>query len=180
VMNAQLKGKRFPEDGSAPVEVEVRSASLGASGDKLLIALKVKAHERKSWFGFGASADVNIWGKPTLDPKTQVLRLTEISLDVNSQAAFGLLGTAARAALPYLQQALAENAVIDLTPFLADAKKKIGASLAEFRQARDGVEVNTAIDDLRLTGIAFDSDHLRVIAEANGTAKVAVTALPRL
>jgi len=180
VLNAQLKGHRYPERGNAPVEVEVRGASLAAAGDKLLIALKVKAIEKKSWFGFGASADVNIWGKPVLDPKTQMLRLTEVALDVDSEAAYGLLGTAARAALPYLQQALADNAVINLTPFLADTKKKISAALAHFRQNREGVEVNAAIDDLRLTGIAFDSTTLRVIAEANGTAKVEVTALPRL
>jgi hypothetical protein len=179
-LNAQLKGHSYPEGGDSSVEVEVREASLAAAGDRLLISLKVKANERKSWFGFGGNAKVDIWGKPTLDPKTQVLRLTDVSLDVNSEAAFGLLGTAARAALPYLQQALADNAVIDLTPFLADTRKKIGAALADFRQARDGVEVNAAIDDLRLTGIAFDSDTLRVIAEANGTATVAVTELPRL
>jgi hypothetical protein len=180
VLNAQLKGHRYPEGGNAPVEVEVRSASLAAAGDRLLIALKVKAIERKSWFGFGASADVNIWGKPVLDPKTQVLRLTDVALDVDSEAAFGLLGTAARAALPYLQQALADNAVIDLTPFLADAKKKIGTALAQFRNTREGVEVDAAINDLRLTGIAFDSTTLRAVAEANGTARVAVTALPGL
>ena len=179
-LDAQLKGHRYPESGETPVEVEIRSASLAAAGDRLLIALKVKAIEKKSWFGFGASADVNIWGKPVLDPKTQVLRLTEVALDVNSEAAYGLLGTAARAALPYLQQALADNAVIDLTPFLADARKNIGASLEKFRNAREGVDVVAQIDDLRLTGIAFDSTTLRVIAEANGTAKVAVTALPRL
>ena len=180
VLNAQLKGHRYPEGGGAAVEVEIQSASLAAAGDKLLIALKVKAIEKKSWFGFGASANVNIWGKPVLDQKTQVLRLTDIALDVDSEAAYGLLGTAARAALPYLQQGLADNAVIDLTPFLADAKKKIGASLAQFRKTREGVEVEASIDDLRLTGIAFDSTTLRAIAEANGTAKVAVTALPRL
>jgi hypothetical protein len=180
VLNAQLKGHRYPEGGSAAVEVEIQSASLAAAGDRLLIALKVKAIEKKSWFGLGATAKVNIWGKPVLDQKTQVLRLTEIALDVDSEAAYGLLGTAARAALPYLQQGLADNAVIDLTPFLADAKKRIGAALAQFRKARDGVETVAAIDDLRLTGIAFDSTTLRAIAEANGTAKVAVTALPRL
>jgi hypothetical protein len=178
LLNAQLKGKRYPQGTDAPVEVEVRSASLAASDDRLLIALKVKAHERKSWFGFGAEANINIWGRPKLDPKTQVMSLTDISLAVESEAAFGLLGTAARAAMPYLQQALADNAVIDLTPFLNDAKAKIGAALGDFRQARDGVEVEAAIDNLRLTGIAFDSSTLRVIAEAEGTAKVSVTALP--
>ncbi|MBS0534959.1 MAG: DUF4403 family protein [Proteobacteria bacterium] len=180
LIDLQLKGRRFPDDKNAPVEVEVLKASLAAADDRLLISLRVKAHERKSWFGFGAQADVAIWGRPKLDPQTQVLRLTDVSLAVESEAAFGLLGTAARAAMPYLTQAIADNAVIDLTPFLADAKTKIAAAMADFRQAGNGVTVDTSIDTLRLNGIAFDSNVLRVIAEAEGTAKVAVTQLPRM
>ena len=128
-------GKRFPDDASAPVEVEVLSAAIGASGDRLLILLRVKAHERRSWFGFGAQATVQIWGKPVLDRENQILRLTDLSLAVDSQTAFGLLGSAARAAMPYLQQALADNAVLDLKPFAADAKTKITAALANFRKS---------------------------------------------
>ena len=94
------------------------------------------------------------------------------------EAAFGLLGAAARAAMPYLQQALADNAVIDLKPFAADALKKIDAALADFTKVGDGVRVDAAVDELRLTGIAFDSKTLRIIAEADGTARVAVTRLP--
>ena len=67
LLEAQFKGKTFPEDGSGPVGVEVLSGSLGASGDRLLISLLVKARERKSWFGFGAQATIQIWGKPVLD-----------------------------------------------------------------------------------------------------------------
>ena len=180
LMEAQLKGKRFPQDGSAPVEVEVRGASLAASGDKLLISLRVKARERKSWFGFGAEATVQVWGKPALDQKNQILRLTDLTLDVESEAAFGLLGAAARAGMPYLQQALADNAVIDLKPFAVDALKKITAALADFQQNSNGVKVDAAVRDLRLTGIEFDSNTLRVIAEADGTAKIAVSELPRM
>ena len=175
ILGAQLKGRTYPEDKSAPVEVEVKRASLAAAGDRLLIALTVKAREKKSWFGFGAEADVLIWGKPVLDQKNQTLRLTDISLAVESQTA--LLGAAARAAMPYLEQALADNAVIDLKPFAADAKAKIAAALAEFRKNENGVRVDAAVDDVRLTGIAFDAGTLRVIAEADGTARAAVTRL---
>lgn len=179
LLEAQLKGHHFPEDAAAPVDVEVRSAHIAAAGDRLLISLKVKAHEKKSWFGFGAEATVRIWGKPALDAKTQMLRFTDLSVAVETEAAYGLLGAAARAGVPYLQQALAEKAVIDLKPFAADAKKKIAAALADFEKAGDGVRVTTAIDDLRLSGIAFDSATLRVIAEADGSAAVAVSELPR-
>jgi hypothetical protein len=179
LLEPQMKGRHFPEDGSGPVDVEILRASLAAAGDRLLISLRVKAREKKSWFGFGTEATVQIWGKPLLDPQNQLLRLTDMSLAVESEAAFGLLGAAARAAMPHLQKALADKAVIDLKPFAKDAKAKIGAALTEFEQVGNGVRVDAAVQDLRLTGIEFDATTLRVIAEANGTVKVEVTQLPK-
>lgn len=180
LLEAQLKGHTYPEDGSGPAEVTVHGVHVAAAGNRLLISLKVKAREKKSWFGFGANATVHIWGKPVLDQKNQILRLTEVALAVDSQAAYGLINAAARAAMPYLQQALADNAVVDLKPFAADARKKIGAALADFRTTAPGTRVDAAVNDLRLTGIAFDADTLRIIAEAGGSVKVAVTQLPKM
>jgi len=122
---------------------------------------------------------VHILGKPQLDQQQQVLHLTDMSLAVESEAAFGLLGAAARAAMPYLQKALADKAVLDLKPFANDAKAKIAVALTEFQQVGDGVRVDASVNDLRLTGIEFDAHTLRVIAECNGNVKVAVTQLPR-
>jgi hypothetical protein len=180
LLNAQLKGRHFPEDGSAAVDAEVLSASLAAAGERILISLRVKAKEKKSWFGFGANATINIWGKPVLDQQNQILRLTNLEVAVESDAAYGLLNAAARAATPYLQDALAENAKIDLKPFAADALKKITVALADFQKDSAGVKVDASVNDLRMAGIEFDSNTLRVIAEAAGTARVAVTELPRL
>ena len=174
VMELQLKGKTFPETGNAPGQVTVLASSIAAAGDRLLISLRVKAKETKSWFGLGAEATVHIWGKPTLDQQNQIMRLTDITLDVQSEAAFGLLGTAARAAIPYLQKALADNAVVDLKPFAASALKCIDASINEFQKPVDGVEVEASVTGLRLTGIEFDSNTLRVIGEAEGTARALV------
>jgi hypothetical protein len=174
VMEQQIKGKTFPEKGDSPAQVTVLASKIAASGDRLLISLRVRAKETKSWFGLGAEATVHIWGKPTLDTTNQIMRLTDISLDVQSQAAFGLLGTAARAAIPYLQKALADNAVVDLKPFAANAQKSIQDSIADFQAPVDGVEVEATVNGLRLVGIEFDSNTLRVIAEADGTARALV------
>jgi hypothetical protein len=179
LIEAQLKGKTFPEDKSGAVEVTIQRATVAASGDRLLISLRVKANEKKSWFGLGAQADVHVWGKPVLDSAQQVLRLADIELDVQSGEAFGLLSAAARAAVPYLKDALAENARIDLKPFAANARKSIEAALADFRTPQPGVQVDTAITDLRLAGIEFDAKTLRIIAEADGSLQVAVSALPK-
>jgi hypothetical protein len=180
LLETQFAGKTFPEDGSGSVDVTVKRANIAASGDRLLISLLVNAKEKKSFLGFGGEANVHIWGRPALDPAQQILRLTDIELAVESEAAFGLLGTAARAAMPYLQKALAEKAVVDLKPFASNAQKRIAAVISDFQKNEDGVRVAAEITTLRLAGIAFDSKTLRVIAEAAGAINVSVTALPGL
>jgi hypothetical protein len=180
IVEAQFAGKTFPEDGSGSVGVTVKHASIAASGDRLLISLLVNAKEKKSFFGFGGEATVHIWGRPVLDQAQQTLRLTDIQLAVESEAAFGLLGAAARAAVPHLQRALADKATIDLKPFASNAQKKIAAVIADFQKNEDGIRVAAEITSLRLADIAFDSKTLRVIAEAEGTINVAVSKLSGL
>jgi hypothetical protein len=174
LLEAQLKGKTFPDDGRSPAEVTVLRGNIAASGDRLLVSLRVKARETKSWFGFGGEATVHVWGRPALDRGSQTMRLTDLSLDVESG---GLLGTAARAAIPFLQAALEKHAAIDLKPFIASAKKSIEAAIADFQKPAEGVEVEAAVNELRLVGVEFDSKTLRVIAEADGAARALVRKL---
>jgi hypothetical protein len=177
IVEAQFAGRTFPEDGSGSVDVTVRHATVAASDGRLLISLLVHAREKKSFFGFGGEATVYVWGRPVFDQARQTLRLTDVQLAVESEAAFGLLGAAAREAMPYLQRALADKAAVDLKPFAANAQKKIAAVIADFQTNEDGVRVAAEITSLRLADIAFDSKTLRVTAEADGTINVYVTAL---
>ena len=177
LLEAQLQGRTFPEDKSSAFTATVRGVALAASGDRLLISLRIKANENRSWFGFGTEATIHVWGRPMLDRARQQLRLADVALDVESHAAFGLLDVAARAAVPYLERTVADNAVVDLAPFAANARKSIEAAIADFRKNADGVRVDAAATDLRLVGIEFDAKTLRVIAEADGTVRVAVTKL---
>ena len=138
IISAQMKGRTFPEDSSAPVAVTVKSATVEPSGERLLISLLVNAKEKKSWFGFGADATVHVWGRPVLDQAQQTLKLADIELAVESEAAFGLLGVAARQAMPYMQTALAERATIDLKPFATEAREKISRGDGRAAQERTG------------------------------------------
>src|SRR5262249_24594414 len=142
IITAQLKGRTFPEEPDAPAAVTVKSATVEPSGDRLLISLLVNAKEKKSWFGFGADATVHVWGRPVLDQAQQTLKLADVELAVESEAAFGLLGAAARQAIPYVQNALTERATIDLKPFATEAREKISAAMAEFRKNDQGVKVD--------------------------------------
>jgi hypothetical protein len=180
IVEAQFAGHTFPEDGSGSVDVTVKRASVAASGERLLISLLVNAREKKSFLGLGGEAMVHIWGKPVLDQAQQTLHLANIELAVESEAAFGLLGAAARAVMPHLQKALADKATVDLKPFASNAQKKIAAAIADFQKNEDGVRIEADITSLRLADIAFDSKTLRVIAQAEGAINVYLTALPGL
>jgi hypothetical protein len=177
IVEAQFAGRTFPEDGSGSVDVTVKHATVAASGERLLISLLVHAREKKSFFGFGGEANVYVWGRPVIDQAQQTLRLTDVELAVESEAAFGLLGAAAREAMPYLQKTLADKATFDLKPFAANAQKKIADAIADLQKNEDGVRVAAEITSLRLADIAFDSKTLRVTAEADGAINVYVTAL---
>lgn len=173
LLEAQIAGKTYPEDGSGEFATTIKQATVTPSGDRLLISLLVNVKKR-GLFSFGANATVYVWGQPVLDQQNQILRLTNVTLDVQST---GLLGAAAKAATPLLQKALADKAVIDLKPFAADAEKRIATAVSGLTAQGGGVTANVAINDLRLTGIAYDAKALRIIANADGTVNVAVSSL---
>jgi hypothetical protein len=177
IVKAQLIGKTFPEDGSGPVSITVKGVTVTPSGDRLLISLLTSGSERKSFMGFSGEATIHVWGRPVLDRAKQVLRLGDLEVAVESEAAFGLLGTAAKVAMPFLQRALAERAVIDLKPIAADAKARIAALIGELKQDGNGVRVDAAVSSIAVREIAFDSQTLRVVVDADGAINVAVTAL---
>ncbi len=162
------------------MNVTVKRATVAASGDRLLISLLVNAKEKTSFFGFGGEANVHIWGRPVLDSAQQTLRLADMELAVESEAAFGLLGAAARAVMPHLQKTLAEKTTVDLKPILGNAQKMVAAAISDLQNNANGVRVTPEITSLNLTDIAYDSKTLRVIAEASGTINVVITALPGL
>jgi Domain of unknown function (DUF4403) len=176
LIEAQVKGRTYPEDGSGAFATTIRHAAVAASGDRLLISLLLNVKKR-GLFSFGAEATVHVWGKPVLDANAQTLRFTDVVLDVQSQAAFGLLGDAAQAAVPYLQNSLAEQAVIDLKPFAEDAKKRMAAAAHDFGGKAPGVSADVVVNDIRLLGVAYDDKVLRVIADAKGTVGVAISSL---
>jgi hypothetical protein len=180
LVEAQLIGRNFPEDGSSSVNVTVKQVQVAASGDRLLISLLVNAKEKASFLSFGGEATVYIWGRPVLDQASQILRLANVEMAVESEAAFGLLGAAARAVMPHLQKTLAEKTTVDLKPFLGDAQKMIAGAISDLQKNQDSVRVVTDITNLALADIAYDSKTLRLIAEVSGTISVTVAALPGL
>jgi hypothetical protein len=177
LVGEQLKDKVFPEDRTGAFAATVQSVNFAASGDRLLISLGLRANETKTWFGFGASATIHVWGRPALDRARQMLRFNDLALDVESEAALGMLGVAAHTAMPYLVKGLQDHAVVDLAPITDGIRKNIAATVTEFRKRTDSVRVDADIVDLRLVDLDFDAKTLRIIAEVDGTLRVNVTKL---
>jgi hypothetical protein len=150
------------------------------SGKRLLISLQVHAKEKKSFLGLGADATIHIWGQPMVDQARQTLSLTDLQLAVESDAAFGMLGAAARTVVPHLQRALMEKAVIDLKPITDNARAEIATAIGSYQKSDSGIRIDTNVSSLTLTDIAFDANMLRITASAEGTMKVNVSALPGL
>ena len=70
LIEAQLKGKTLPGGRERRRRGDDPSARrVAASGDRLLITLRVKASEKKSWFGFGADADGACLGQAGARPR---------------------------------------------------------------------------------------------------------------
>lgn len=178
LLDARLRGRTFPEDGSGAGEITVLGIAASASGDRLVISMQVRAKERKSWFSFGSEATIHVTGKPVLDQTRQMLRLDDVALTVGSENAFGLLGAAAKVAMPHLRNALASHAVVDLRPVLGNARRSIDKALSDFRIQADGIKADAQITGLRLVGVEFDSQTVRVTAELDGVARVSVSRLP--
>lgn len=179
LLAAQIVGKTFPEDGRGAFAATIKQAAIAPSGDRLLISLLVHV-KKQGWFSLGADATVHVWGRPELDQANQILRFTDVTLDVQSQAAFGLLGAAAQAAGPYLQTLLADKAVIDLKPFAADAKSRIAGAVGALAAQAPGMSATVAVNDLRLVGIAYDDKALRIVTDAKGAVSVAISSLAGL
>jgi hypothetical protein len=177
LIESGLTGKTFPVNESGDVRATIKSVKLRASGDRLLITLGITANESKSWFGLAADATIHLWGRPRLDRENSKLRFENIALDIESEAAFGILGYVARTAIPDLQKVLAENAVVDLAPLVASARQNIEAAIADMQRGAAGVVLDAKLIDVRLAGLQFDANTVRAIAEADGTIRVEVTKL---
>ncbi len=67
-----------------------------------------------------------------------------------------------------------------MVPLAENARKSIAAAVADFRKRTDSIQVDAEVVDLRLVGLEFDEKTLRVIAEADGTVRVAVSRLDDL
>ncbi|MCL2715408.1 MAG: DUF4403 family protein [Alphaproteobacteria bacterium] len=173
ILQTHLVGQTFPKDGTGKVKVTINAASVTPAYPWLITSLTIRAIEKRGLFGSGIHATLNIRGRPVLDQAQQTLRLTDIQLTGEPDALERLSPVAAQMVTTYLQQTLAQQAVLDLKPFAASAKESITHTIATYRRNDGDLRVDASIDSLVLSDIAFDDKILRVTVDAG--ANLAVT-----
>ena len=154
------QGQDLPGDGNAPGQVTVLAANIAASGDRLLISLRVKAQGDQELVRPRRRGDRARLGQARARPREPDHAAHRHFARRASPRRRSACSAPPRARpSPICRTALAENAVVDLKPFAANARKSIEAAIADFQKPVDGVEVEAGVTGLRLVGIEFDSKH---------------------
>ena len=166
LIEAQLKGKTFPEDGSGSFATTIKQAVVAASGDRLLISLLVNVKKR-GFFSARRRRHGACLGEAGARSGASDPALHRCHARRAIQAAFGLLGEAAQAAVPYLQRR-SPSRRSSTSSRLPGRQEAHGGSRRQFHRPAGGLTADVNVNALRLTGIAYDDKTLRVIADADG------------
>ena len=125
MMEAQLVGKSIPLDRGGASTALVRGVNVAASGGRLLISMRVKANEHKTWFGPvqrrpSTSGGARRW---IAGSRPWKLRTSRSTFNRRPPSASSVWRRARRCR--FVEKALTENASIDLKPIAANARKGI-------------------------------------------------------
>jgi hypothetical protein len=139
------------------------------SDGHLLLAVEGKLSESRWLFGKSFEGTIYVKAIPKLDPARQVIAFESVDVYAKSRQFLGVTELLAKAAAPLIERWIAENLVIDVRKRLPELAK---AAVAELQKTSDGIEVTTRFDPPKLVAVDFDTERLRLIAEAHGSVAV--------
>jgi hypothetical protein len=166
LIESGLTGKTFPVNEGGDVRATIKSARLRASGDRLLITLGITANESKSWFGLAADATIHLWGRPRLDRENSKLRFENIALDIESEAAFGLLDTWRAPRSRTCRRCCRRTPLSTSRRWWRMRGGTSKRRSQDMQRGASGVVLDAKLIDVRLAGLQFDANTVRAIAEA--------------
>ncbi len=142
-VDAALRGMRFRAGRDR--EFTIRSASLGAEGDRLVLTLAFETGGRHGEH----SGRLILRGRPALDPGTSVLRLADLDYDLDSGSLF--LKLANRLHRAELLARLRKAAHLDLAPLLARADRETARAVQGLLPA--GLAGEVRIEPVHVLGV---------------------------
>jgi Domain of unknown function (DUF4403) len=138
-VDAALRGMRFRAGRDR--EFTIRSASLGAEGERLVLTLDLQTGQR--------DGRLILRGRPALDPGTSVLRLADLDYDLASGSLF--LKLANRLHRTELLARLQKAARLDLAPLLARADREAARAVQGLLPA--GLAGEVRIEPVHVLGV---------------------------
>jgi hypothetical protein len=138
-VDAALRGMRFRAGRDR--DFTIRSASLGAEADRLVLTLDFETG--------GRDGRLILRGRPALDPGTSVLRLADLDYDLDSGSLF--LKLANRLHRAELLARLQKAAHLDLAPLLARADRETARGVQGLLPA--GLSGEVRIEPVHVLGV---------------------------
>jgi hypothetical protein len=155
------------------IEATIRAVRLSPHSDgHLLLAVEGKLSESRWLFGKSFEGTIYVKAIPKLDPARQVIAFESVDVDAKSRQFLGVTELLAKAAAPLIERWIAENLVIDVRKEAERLPELAKAAVAELQKTSDGIEVTTRFDPPKLLAVDFDTERLRLIAEAHGSVAV--------
>ena len=169
ILAKEVVGKTFGED----ISVTVEAVKLRPHGDSLLLETMVAA-KAAGWLGTRAEGTLYLLAKPQLDAEAQTITLSGAALDTASRNA--LVDAMGEAFEPLLLRSLGNRMTLDLGPKHKELRARADAALDALSSG--DVAVDGRVEDVRLSRLDIEREHLRLVAAARGSVTASVQTIP--
>lgn len=166
-LEADLAGRTVPMGPGKSLTIE--KATMSANGDRLVLAVEIRAVEGAGFFSTRRTGTIYIAGTPRWDRDRQEVHLDSVDFDGGTMQ--GLLRTAAWIGRPVLLESLRQAAVFPLSGPAGDARKALGR-LLERREFSSNLTFSGSARQVVLESVAVTETGLALLVRAEGTASL--------
>jgi len=166
-LETELAGRTLSLGGGKTLTIEKTTVS--ANGDRLVLAVEIRAVEGAGLFSARRVGTVYILGTPKWDRNRQEVRLDSVDFDEGTTR--GLLRTATWINRPILLDSLRKAAVFSLSGPAGEARKTLG-SLLETRKIGKDLSFGGSARQVALESVSVTEEGLALLVRAEGTASL--------
>ena len=152
-------------DEESKSEVLIKDVAVYGSRDVLEFKIEVDGFTKKFLVKKNIKGSVYLRAVPQLDSITQVIRLSQVDFDVNSKDV--LLKATSAILANTIKKAVQENVVVDLKPYIKDAKNSINGTMKQFDT--DYIRFNGSVSQIRVDKVYLTDEGVRMLFNIKGT-----------
>jgi hypothetical protein len=152
------------KDDESKSEITIKDVAVYGNRDVLEFKIQVDGFTKKLLVKKNIKGTVYLRATPVLDSVTQVVKLTQVDYDLNSKDIF-LKATSAVLANT-VKKAVEKNVVVDLKPYLKDAKTSINSTLKQFDT--EYIRFNGQVSNINVNKIYLTDEGIRFLIFLKG------------